>query len=175
MAGHSKWHQIKHKKGVADQKRGRLFSELLSAVRAAAQENPNLDINPRLRAAAQRAKEMNVPQENILKAIKKASSKPTEKLIVEAYGPEGVALIIESLTDNKNRTMADIRKTLSDFEAKTTDPGAALWMFEATPEMTFQAKFKQPISDENKQKTQNLLKALKKIGEVAEVYTNAEI
>lgn len=175
MAGHSKWHQIKHKKGATDQKRGKLFSKLLSAVQAAAQENSNPDTNPRLRAAVQRAKEMNVPQENILKAVKKASGEPTEKLIVEAYGPEGIALIIESLTDNKNRTMADIRKILSDFDARTTNPGTALWMFETTPEMTLRAKFKQLISDENKQKTQNLFKALKKIGEVTEIYTNAEI
>lgn len=175
MAGHSKWHQIKHKKGATDQKRGRAFSKLLSAIQAAARENPNPEINLRLRAAIQKAKEMKVPQENILRAVKKAADEPTEKLIIEAYGPEGIALIISALTDNRNRTMADVKKILSDFDAKITDPGAVLWVFETTPETAFQAKFKQSISDESKQKARNLLDILKKLQEVIEVYTNAEI
>lgn len=175
MAGHSKWHQIKHKKEAADKKRAQLWNKLLAAIQAAARENPHPDFNPRLRATIQKAKEAQVPQENILRAIEKAASEPTEELIIEAYGPAGCGLIIEAVTNNKNRTLANIKKILSDFDAKITGPGAAAWIFEMTPEMNRQPKFKQPVSAEDKEKIQHLLEALEDNEEVIKVYTNAEL
>src|SRR3989344_1522407 len=105
MSGHSKWHQIKHKKGAADQKRGVAFSKLLNAISVAAKTESNPDFNPRLRSAVEKARESNVPKDNIERAINKAKeSSGLEEVLIEAYGPEGVAVIIEAITDNKNRT-----------------------------------------------------------------------
>ncbi|MEK9186468.1 MAG: YebC/PmpR family DNA-binding transcriptional regulator, partial [Patescibacteria group bacterium] len=98
MSGHNKWSQIQHKKGVVDKKRGATFSKLLNAVSIAARSGPNPDFNPRLRSVIEKAKENKVPQENIERAISKASeNKNLEELTIEAYGPEGSALIIEAI------------------------------------------------------------------------------
>jgi len=181
MAGHSKWHQIKHKKEMTDQKRSRLFSKLLSAIQSALIDGSNPDFNPRLRAAINKAKEMQVPQENILRAIQKIAKEPVDKLIVEAYGPGGAALIIEAISSNKNQTVANIKKTLLDFDAKVANPGAVIWIFEEPPfsfkehatDLGYRAKFKQPISSENKDKLNKLIAAFKERDEVIGVYTNA--
>src|SRR3989338_11296018 len=109
MSGHSKWSQIKHKKGTTDQKRGQLFSKLLKAISIAAKKEPNPLYNPRLRSVIEKAKENSVPQENIERAISKASEeKNLDEVIIEAYGPEGAALIIQGVTDNTNRTVAEV-------------------------------------------------------------------
>ncbi|MEK7077138.1 MAG: YebC/PmpR family DNA-binding transcriptional regulator, partial [Patescibacteria group bacterium] len=104
MAGHSHWKQIKVQKGAADQKRGRVFSKLLAAVSIAAKSEANPQFNPRLRAAVAKAKENQVPQENIDRAIKKASEKNEnlEEIRMECYGPGGAAIIAEAITDNSN-------------------------------------------------------------------------
>ena len=118
MAGHSHWKQIKEHKGSADVKRGAVFSKLLRAISAAARDDNNPDFNPRLRSAIQKAKEFNVPQENIERAIKKASNETAlEEVIMEAYGPGGAALMILGLTNNKNRTTNEVKNILKDFEA----------------------------------------------------------
>src|SRR3989344_1759085 len=116
MSGHSHWAGIKHKKGIADQKRGQLFSKLVSAITAAARGEPNPEFNPRLRTAIEKAREHNVPAENIERAVKRASEAGSaiEDLVMEAYGPGGAAIIIEATTDNRNRTVAEVKKILSD-------------------------------------------------------------
>src|SRR3989344_9395701 len=104
MSGHNKWSQIKNQKGAADKKRGQLFSKLLKAISIAAKTEANPQFNPRLRSVMEKAKEFNVPQDNIERAVSKASeTKNLEDITVEAYGPEGAALIIEGITDNTNR------------------------------------------------------------------------
>src|SRR3989344_3166194 len=119
MSGHSKWSQIKHKKGEADQKRGVAFSKLLNAISVAAKSEPNPDFNPRLRTAIEKAKEANVPKDNIERAINKAKEGDAlEEILIEAYGPEGVAVIIEAITDNSNRTISEIKNILAKHEAK---------------------------------------------------------
>ncbi len=107
MSGHSHWAGIKHKKEITDQKRGKVFSKLLAAISAAAKSEPNPDFNPRLRTAIAKAKEVAVPQDNIERAVKRASEAGAnlEELIFEAYGPGGIALIIEAIADNKNRVV----------------------------------------------------------------------
>lgn len=175
MAGHSHWAGIKHKKEVTDKKRGILFSKLLKAVTAAAKSEPNPQFNPRLRTAVEKARENNVPQDNIERAIKKAAeaSENLEELVIEAYGPEGTAILIEALTDSKNRTIAEIKKLLNDHEAKWADPGSVLWAFEKY-EGEHKAKFPQEISAEAEEKLHLLVEALEEHGDVQKVTSNAQ-
>lgn len=176
MAGHSKWHQIKHKKGVTDQKRGQLFSKLLKAISIAAKQEPNPDFNPRLRSAVEKAKQNNVPNENIERAINKASEeKNLEEVLIEAYGPEGVAIIIEGITDNKNRTINEVRHLLDENGGKMATQGSVLWSFDlpAGGKNEWTPKFKQPVSDEVKQKIESLVQIIEEHEDVQCVITNA--
>jgi len=178
MAGHSHWAGIKRKKDTTDKKRAALFSKLLKAVSIAAREESNPQFNPRLRTAVEKARENNVPQDNIERAIKRASEeKDLEDLIIEAYGPEGAAILIEAITDSHNRTIAEIKKILSDNNAKFAEPGSVKWAFNppiggAGISGEWQAKFKQEISDEAKEKLQNLIEALEDRDDVQDVFVN---
>ncbi len=176
MSGHSHWAGIKHKKGVADQKRGQLFSKLLNAVAIAARQEPKPEFNPQLRTAIEKAKENNVPQDNIERAIKRASEdKNLEEMIIEAYGPEGTAILIEAITDSKNRTIAEVKKIINENGAKWAEPGSVLWAFEKVKTETgtaWQEKFKQQISSEAQEKLQKLIEELLEQNEVQEIYTN---
>ncbi len=175
MSGHSHWAGIKHKKEVVDQKRGKLFSKLLSAVSIAAKEEPNPEFNPRLRTAIEKAKENKVPQENIERAIKRAKEAASlEELIIEAYGPGGCALLIEAISDNKNRTLAEIKKILNDFNAKIATPGSVLWAFEKTPD-GWQIKFSQPLQPEDLEKAKQLIEELEEQDDVQKVYSNTNL
>ncbi len=172
MSGHSHWKQIQHKKGSADQKRGQLFSKLLQAISIAAKADPNPQFNPRLRTAIEKAKENKVPQDNIERAISKASeAKNLEDLVIEAYGPEGSALIIEAITDNKNRTISEIKTILNEHGAKFANPGSALWAFEKT-ENGWQAKFPQAASANAKEQLDKIIEALLDHDDVQNVYDN---
>ncbi len=175
MSGHSKWKTIKHKKEASDQKRGQIFSKLINAISIAARTESNPQFNARLRAAIEKAKENKVPQENIERAIKRASEdKNLEELIIEAYGPEGAAILIEVITDNKNRTIAEIKKILSDNNAKFAEAGSVRWAFEAVGgEDGWQAKFKQEISADAKEKLISLISELENRDDVQKVYTNS--
>ncbi len=176
MSGHSHWAGIKHKKGAADQKRGQLFSKLLNAVSIAARTEPNPQFNAALRTAIDKAKENQVPQEKIENAVKKASEdKSLEELVIEAYGPEGTAILIEAITDNKNRTIAEVKKILNESNAKWAEPGSVLWAFEKVKNETgiiWREKFKQQISPESREKLQKLVEELLEQNEVQEIYTN---
>jgi len=174
MAGHSHWKQIKEKKGAADQKRAQLFSKLLAAITIAARQEPNPDFNPRLRTAIEKAKANKVPQENIERAINKASeNKNLEDIVIEAYGPEKIALIIEAITDNKNRTLAEIRHILTDNGAKIADAGSVLWAFEKY-NGEWRAKFQQTVSAETKQKISELISKLEEHNDIQKVITNMQ-
>lgn len=175
MAGHNKWAQIKHKKAITDQKRAKVFTKLLAAIQVAAKEEPNPDFNPRLRTAVLKAKEASVPQENIERAINKAKDNPTEELLIEAYGPEGSAFLITAITDSRNRTIAEIKKILSDNEARFAEQGSVQWSFEQSREGDWTPKFNQPVSGEAKDSIIKLLEALDDQSDVSEIYTNAEI
>lgn len=179
MSGHSKWSQIKHKKGVTDIKRGKLFSKLIQAIAIAAKKNPNPDFNPQLRSVIEKAKANKLPLETIERAIKRASEtkdyQSLEELTIEAYGPSGIALIIEVATDNKNRAMAEIKNILSEFGGRLTEPGGVRWAFEqiTTEEgIIWQAKFKQEIPQEDKEKLQNLIEELENHVSVQRIFTN---
>jgi len=135
MSGHSKWSQIKHKKALTDQKRGKLFSKLSRLITVAAkQKGGNPQTNPGLSLAIDRAKSFNMPVDNIERAIKKGTGELEgvnfEDLLIEAYGPGGVALLIEGTTDSRNRTVAEIKHLLSLHEGKLANPGSVAWLFE---------------------------------------------
>lgn len=176
MSGHSKWKKIKHQKGAADQKRGQIFSKLLAAISVAAKDESNPQFNPRLRSTIEKARQNNVPLENIERAIKRSQEvKDFEELTMEAYGPEGSAVIIEVITDNRNRAVSEIKKIINDHNAKWADSGSVLWAFEKSAEYGggWQAKFPQEISAEGKEKLQNLIEALEEHNNVQGVYTNS--
>ncbi|GBD34559.1 putative transcriptional regulatory protein [bacterium HR35] len=131
MAGHSHWAQIKRKKAVLDVKKSQLISKLINAITVAAREGNNPETNPKLRNAIERAKEFKVPLENIERAIKKAEDKNLnlEEVWYEAYFEE-VSLLIKAITDNKNRTLGEIKHVLNKFNAKLATPGSVKWNFE---------------------------------------------
>ncbi len=134
MSGHSKWAKIKHKKGAEDAKRGAAFTKMIREVTAAAKDGGgNTETNPRLRTAIERAKGINMPLVNIDNAIKKGTGElpgvTYETVFFDAYGPGGVAMLIEGLTDNKNRTTAEIRNILAKKSGSLAGPGATSYLF----------------------------------------------
>src|SRR3989304_2576799 len=135
MSGHSKWASIKHKKGALDAKRGKIFTKLIKEISVAARlGGGDPDGNPRLRTAILAAKAENMPRDNIDRAIKKGTGElegiQYEELIYEGYGPGGVAMMLEVLTDNKNRTVADVRHIFSKQNGSLGEGGCVSWMFE---------------------------------------------
>ncbi len=174
MSGHNKWSQIKNQKGAADKKRGQIFTKLLRAISIAAKEESNPQFNPRLRSAIETAKAHNVPLDNIERAVNKASGeKPLEDVVIEAYGPEGVALIIQGITDNTNRTVAEVKHLLSEHDAKIANPGSVLWAFNAPRgNQGWEAKFPQSIAPDQAEKLLSLVEALEERDDIQHVTTN---
>ncbi len=134
MSGHSKWATIKHKKGALDAKRGALFTKIIKELTVAARSGGgNPDANPRLRTVLQKAKEANMPSDNIDRAIKKGTGELPgviyEEVAYEGYGPGGIALLVEALTDNKNRTTAEIRSILEKRGGNMSGAGSVAWQF----------------------------------------------
>lgn len=134
MSGHSKWHTIKHKKGAADAKRGRVFTRIIKEISVAARAGGgDADSNPRLRTIIAEAKAANMPAENIKRAIRRGTGEEPgvnyEEVVYEAYGPGGTAIILEGLTDNKNRTVGEIRHLLDKYNGKMADRNTALRKF----------------------------------------------
>lgn len=136
MSGHNRWSQIKHKKGATDQKRGQLFSKLSQLISLAARRGTDPEGNQELKNAIEKARAVDMPKENIERAIQRASDKSTtqlEELTIEVVGPEGSAWIINAITDNRNRTMGEIKIILNEHNLKLATPGAVGWMFERGP------------------------------------------
>jgi YebC/PmpR family DNA-binding regulatory protein len=135
MSGHSKWSTIKRKKGAMDAKRGKIFGRLAKEITVAARLGGGDPAgNPRLRAAIAAARAENMPNDNITRAIKRGSGEggaaALEELTLEGYGPAGVALMVESLTDNKNRTVSDVRYLITKYGGNLGEPGCVAWMFD---------------------------------------------
>jgi YebC/PmpR family DNA-binding regulatory protein len=136
MSGHSKWSSIKHKKGAADAKRGKLFTKLARAITVAARDGgPDPEGNPALATAVQKARDASMPKENIQRAIDRGSGVGTdaaaiESVLFEGYGPGGAAILVETLTDNRNRTTADVRHAFTKHHGNLGEPGSVAWIFE---------------------------------------------
>jgi len=134
MSGHSKWHTIKHKKGAADAQRGKIFTRLIKELSVAARHGGgDPGMNPRLRTIIADAKAANMPRENIERAIRRGTGEEPgvsyEEITYEGYGPGGVALMIESVTDNKNRTVGEIRHLLGKYNGNLAAENSVAWMF----------------------------------------------
>lgn len=145
MSGHSKWSKIKHKKGVADAKRGAVFTKLGNAITVAAKKGgSDPDMNFSLRLAIEKAKQGNMPKENIERAIKRGTGKGNgaslEEIIYEGFGPNKIPIIIQCLTDNKNRTVSEIKHILERYGGSLAGPGSVMWQFQRLGALTINSK-----------------------------------
>src|SRR5437762_7626682 len=134
MSGHSKWSSIKHKKALKDARRGKLFTKFIKEITVAARlGGGDINANPRLRTAVTTARQNSMPTDNIERAIKKGSGElegvSYEEITYEAYGPGGVAILVQALTDNRNRTVADVRSIITKHGGNLAAAGAVAWMF----------------------------------------------
>lgn len=143
MSGHSKWSKVKHQKAIEDVKRGQVFSKLIGEISAAAKSNPDPFVNPTLKTLIEKARALNMPKENIERAIERVKGGAAgkgEEFLLEAFSKDGEGLIIKGQTGNKNRTLSQIRQILGRHGAKLVSPGGVLWNFEGDiPKMTKQA------------------------------------
>jgi YebC/PmpR family DNA-binding regulatory protein len=135
LSGHSKWSTIKRKKGAEDAKRGQLFTKLGKEIALAAREGPDPDVNFKLRLAVEKAKAANMPKDNIERAIRRGAgldkdAAVLEEIMYEGYGPHGVAMLIEVVTDNRNRAVADVRRWFNKLDGSLGEAGCVAWQFE---------------------------------------------
>jgi len=172
MSGHSKWSKIKRKKEATDAKRGQQFTKLASVIKQAAASDNNPNTNSALAEAIKRAKQVNMPQENIDRLLAKADDSNLESVTYEAFGPAGTALIIQAATDNPRRTVAEVRAILKNHQATLGDPGSVMWKFTAT-DNTFTPKFPITPDPATKDKLTALINELQAHGDVRQVITDA--
>ncbi|MDP2593029.1 MAG: YebC/PmpR family DNA-binding transcriptional regulator [bacterium] len=183
MAGHNKWKQIKHQKAKTDAHKSKVFSKFAKLITTEAKlANGNLN-SPSLKAVVERAKAENMPNDNIERAIKRATEQKTamEAIVYEAYGPGGVAMLIEALTDNRNKAAQEVKHILSENGFSLSAPGSAVWAFKkstnpstSSGQATLQPTTTVPLSDEDAEKLSKLVEELENNEEVQEVFTNAE-
>ena len=177
MSGHSKWAQIKHKKGATDAKRGKLFSKLAKAITIASKElGPDPKINFKLASAIEEARAANMPSDNIERAIKRATEKDFAELkevIYEAYGPGGSTVIITAVTDSSNRTTNEIKHLLSEHGAKLGTQGSAMWAF-TKQDKEYVPNFPMELRESDNKQFESLLEALDNQDDVQEVYSNVK-
>lgn len=178
MAGHSKWKQIKERKGKTDAKKSQIFSKYAKLIANEARLAKGNKDAPALRAAIERARKENMPNDNIERAIKKATEggvSALESILYEAYGPGGVAVLIEVLTDSRNRSSNELKFILGEHGGHLASPGAAAWAFAKEPTTShFQPTTTISLSDEDLEKLDKLVEALEANEDVQEVVTNAE-
>ncbi|MCX6813894.1 MAG: YebC/PmpR family DNA-binding transcriptional regulator [Candidatus Azambacteria bacterium] len=176
MSGHSKWSTIKHKKALTDAKKSKVFSKITSLITIAARKGGDPDKNPSLRTEIEKAREVNVPKENIERAIKRGTGEIAgarlEELAYGAFGPGGVAILITAITDNKNRTLAEIKKILSEHNAKFAELNSIQWMFRREG-ADWVANNPIKVADENiKKELESLYEARYDAQDVKEIYDN---
>ena len=176
MSGHNKWSKIKNKKAVTDAKKSKIFSKFAKLI-AVESKRVKGDVNsPTLKSIIEQAKAVNMPADNVERAVKKGSDADTanlESVTYEAYGPGGCALIIECLTDNKNRAAAEIRHILSKNDLSLAGIGSVTWSFEKKGNQWF-PQTKLPLSEEHLEKIEKIIDELEEIEDVQEVFTNIE-
>jgi len=176
MSGHSHSKTIKHRKDAVDAKRGKIFSKISRLISVAAKEKGgDPETNPKLKLAIEKAREANIPKDNIEKAIKRGTGQiegvKIEEFTYEAYGPAGVALIIEGITDNKNRTLAEIKHILSRFGGKLANSGSVKYLFDKKGD-DWLAKYPLEIDPKTKGQLEKLFEALDENEDVQEIYSN---
>lgn len=168
MSGHNKWSQIKHQKGATDKKRSVFFSKILKAITIAARDEANPAFNPRLRSLLDDARANAVPNENIERAIRKTQDGDAlEELTLEAYGPNGIAILINIITDSRNRTINEVRHLLVVNNGKLASEGSVRWAFDGTT-----PKFPLAISEADARIMKKLTELLDDRDDVQFVVTN---
>ncbi len=178
MSGHNKWKQIKEKKGKSDAFKSKIFSKYAKLIAVEAKKAGGNREAPGLKSVVTRAKSENMPNENIERAIKKATEAggiSMETIVYEAYGPGGTAIIIETLTDNRNKAVQEVKAALAKNEIALASPGSAMWAFEKDPATNHLiAKTTVPLEDSDLIKLEKAVEDLENCEEVQEVFTNAE-
>jgi len=170
MSGHNKWSTIKHKKASADGARSKLFSKLSQNISIAARDGLDPQFNASLRKAIDTAKKQNMPLTNIERAIKRVSEKTKIKpLLLEIYGPGGVGVLVEAITDNNNRTIGEIKILLKQHSAKLAEQGSLLWSFEKNGD-EFKSKFPVNVSIDIKEEIEKLVYDLRGSDDVYGVF-----
>jgi YebC/PmpR family DNA-binding regulatory protein len=174
MSGHSKWSKIKHKKASTDARKSKVFSKLVRFITVEAKKSKGDRNSPGLRVAIDKARAENMPADNIDRAIDKAaaSSEELEQVVYEAYGPGGVAIIIEGYTDNKNRTVQEVKHLLSKNSGSLATQGAAMWAFSRV-DGKLEPQTSVDLSDEDLEKLAVIVEELEEHDDISEVYTNA--
>lgn len=176
MSGHNKFSKIKRLKEKNDAQKSKVFSKIVKLLSMEAKKAKGNLSSPGLKSAIEKAKEVNMPSDNIERSIKKASSDTSaemESVTYECYGPGGVAIIIEVLTDNKNRAAGEIKHILTDNGSSLASQGSASWAFEKKAG-SWEPKTMTPISEEDGTKLETLIDTLEENDDVQDVYTNAE-
>lgn len=179
MSGHSKWSQIKRKKGASDQKKSASFGKFSKLISIAARDNPDINSNFKLQTVVNRAKEINMPKDSIDRAIKKANdseNKALKEIIVNAVGPENTAFVIKAITDNSNRTIQELKSIFHNSGLKMTSDGSLDWMFDKNQDTSYSPKY--PVNLESEEVYQKIIGVLEEIenqDDVEEVYFNFEI
>ncbi len=177
MSGHNKWSQIQRQKGINDAKKSQVFGKISKEISLAARKGADPNMNSELRKAIEKAKGANMPKDNIGRAVEKGSggaSGGLEAVRYEAYGPGGVAIIIDAITDNKNRTVAEIKHLLSKNGGTFAGTGAAVWAFEASETEGLTPKTTIPSNESDENQLHRLLDALDDNDDIQNLYTNAE-
>lgn len=176
MAGHNKWSQIKHKKAATDSKRSQLFGKLAKRIANEAKKAGGLE-TPELRRAVEQARQMNMPKENIERAVErgKTGTGDLEGILYEVYGPGGSALLVEAVTDNRNRTSQELRHLLGELGYALATPGSAQWAFTRTSEGMWVAHTTIPLEEEVSAQLTHLIETLQNHDDVQEVYTNRSL
>ncbi len=175
MSGHNKWSKIKHKKAATDAQKSKIFSKLVRYITVEAKKAKGDRNSPGLRMAIEKARAENMPADNIDRAIEKASASAAElePVVYEAYGPGGVALVVEGYTDNRNRTAQEIKFILSKHNSALATQGAAMWAF-AKSENGLTPTTTVDLDDADLEKLSKLVDELEEQDDVNTVYTNAE-
>ncbi len=179
MSGHSKWSKIKHKKQFTDARKGKIFSKMAKMIAVAARKGGDPNMNPTLRIAIEQARSVNMPNDNIERAIKKGTGEDKgnqlEEITYEAYGPNGTPLIIEAVTDNKNRTLSEIKHILSNLGGKLAESGSVKYLFDKKEE-DWIPKYSTEVTDEKlKEQLEKLFEALDEHEDVKEIYSNINL
>ncbi len=173
MAGHSKWAKLKHVKGKTDAQKAKLFSKHVRIIGVELKKAKGDRNAAGVRNAVERALADNMPKDNIERALTKNDGVELESVIYEAYGPGGTALVIEALTDNRNRTVQEFKHLLSLNGGTLANPGAAMWAFQKNADGKLEPMAPIELSDEDNQKMADLMEALEEHDDVNEVFTSA--
>jgi YebC/PmpR family DNA-binding regulatory protein len=175
MAGHNKWSKIKNRKAVTDAQKSKVFGKYARLISVESKKVGG-DVNsPSLKAVIDRARAENMPSDNIDRAVKKGAGGDTgslEQIIYESYGPGGCALLIEALTDSRNRSAQEIKHALSENGYELANPGSAMWAFNKTNE-GFESTSPIDLSEDDKEKLSKLIEDLDNLDDVQDIYTNA--